>query len=189
MRPGISLRGLLCVLFVLSAACPVTSCAADTDNSAPADTARAPLPVPPAERLAEVFPGFKLTRELAEPFPCLAIYGPADSLLGFVADSDEAGTTAEGYTGPVPVRAYLNPAGLVLDFEVLRNRETPGYLAMALGCDFRDRMKAYRPLQDEPVDAVSFATITSAAIIRGLTGVVDRLSGELISPPPGPGKK
>ena len=170
------------LVFVSSAfACP-----ASTKPGSKPDSDHTALAVPPKDRLEAVFPGFKLTRELAEPFPLFTVHDTGDALLGYIADSDHAGTTAEGYVGPVPVLAYLGPDGGILDFDVLGNRETPGYLAIALGPDFRKRMKTYQSGQEEPVDAVSLATISSAAILEGLTGLVDRIDRELINPAEAP---
>lgn len=176
-----SWKHLLCIA-VLAAAIPAFACPACDDSAAGPDSARAAFPVPATERLKAVFPGFDQTRELTEPFRLLSVHAEDDSLLGYIADSDHAGTTTEGYAGPVPVLAYLAPDGRILDFDVLRNRETPGYLAIALNPEFRGQMKAWRPGQDEPVDAVSLATITSVALIESLTGLVSRLDRKLINP-------
>lgn len=131
-------------------------------------------------RLAQVFPGFRSARPVTGPFPALEILGPKGSSLGLVACSNHAGTTADGFAGPVPVLVCVGPDGALLDFEVLRNRETAGYLQLALDADFTRRMKNYRTGQAEPVDAVSFATITSVAIIGSISGTVDRLVEEIL---------
>ncbi|HDQ99207.1 MAG TPA: FMN-binding protein [candidate division WOR-3 bacterium] len=177
---------LLLVLLLALLNCPDAGARSDGETPPPAsvtwpvdDTLFRPCSLSGA-RLAGVFPGFRSARSLAEPFPVLEILGPEDSMLGLVACSDHAATTADGFAGPVPVLVCVGPDGALLDFEVLRNRETPSYLTMALSGDFPERMKAYRTGRPEPVDAVSFATISSLAIIGSVSGTVDRLVEEAL---------
>jgi hypothetical protein len=159
------------------------------DPAAGTDSSRAPLALPPAERLSGVFPDCRLTREQAEPFPCYSVHSAGDTLVGYVAASDDAGTTAQGFAGPVPVRVYLGPDGGVLDFDILRNCETPVYLKLAFAGDLGHRLRSYRPGRSAPVDAVTLATASSSAIIRSIAGVADRLFGVHTSPPPDPAGK
>ncbi|MFO7676235.1 MAG: FMN-binding protein [bacterium] len=146
------------------------------------DSSRARMVAPPAERLVAIFPGYCHAAELAGPFPCLGVYSSADSLLGYVGWSDLAGTTARGYGGPVPVRVFVAPDGAILDFDLLDNCETPSYFRLVFGGDFRARLTAWQPGQEAP-DAVSMATSSSAAIIEGVTGTVQRILAEVIGPP------
>jgi len=145
-----------------------------------------PLIAPPVERLGELFPGCDHTRELTEPFPCLLVCSAAGSLLGYAGWSDLAGTTTRGCIGPVPVRVFVAPDGGIIDFDVLDNFETPSYLQLVFGGDFRARLTAWRPDAPDSVDAVSMATLSSRAIIRGVTGTARRIHDEIINPPPEP---
>lgn len=143
---------------------------------------RPPLVAPAVERLRLLFPDYRVTREFAEPFPYLAVCDRNERLLGFQVLSDHAGTTAEGFIGPVPVRVFLNATARVLGFDVLENEETPAYLKLALCNSLADELRQYRPGRKDSIDAVTLATATSNAIIQAVTGVADRVAGKLVRP-------
>lgn len=140
-----------------------------------------PLIAPPVERLAELFPDGIEYREQSDPFPHLTIHDENDILLGYMTTTDFAATTAEGFGGPIPIRVFLDPEGATIDFDVLDHDETPAYLKMILRGEFKDRVIAYHAGQEEVIDAVTLATVSSAAIITGVTGVVDRFAAEILA--------
>ncbi len=140
-----------------------------------------PLIAPPVERLAELFPDGIEFREQSDPFPYLAVHDQNDALLGYMTSTDFAGTTAEGFGGPVPIRVFLDPEGATVDFDVLDNFETPAYMKLLLCSDFKARVIAYRAGQEEEIDAITLATVSSAAIITGVTGVIDRFATEILA--------
>jgi hypothetical protein len=143
-------------------------------------TTKSPLIAPPVERLKELYPDGMNYKEQQEPFPYLSVHDSDDVLLGYMTTSDFAGTTADGFVGPVPVRVFLDPEGNVLDFELLDNCETPAYIDMVMNEDFVGQVSSYRPGQEEQLDAVTLATFSSAAIIAGVTGAADRFPAEII---------
>ncbi len=152
------------------------------DDSLPINS---PLIAPDVERTAELLPGYELTKEWLEPFPHLTIHGPDDLLLGYQVDSDHAGATAEGYSGPVPVRVWLDTTGSLLGLNLRENKETPAYLGLVTESDLFERLLGCEPGRTDSIDAVTLATVSSIAIIKGVTGTIDRVAVELIGERPG----
>ncbi len=142
-------------------------------------TAHSKLIAPDLATIDRLFPGAVQTREFTDPFPYLGIYDSCGILLGFQAESNHAGTTESGFSGPVPVRVFLDTLARVLSFEVLANDETPAYLRLA--CDsLAGRLTHYRSGEKGNIDAVSLATLSSRAIIAGVTGIADRIAKEVV---------
>ena len=173
---------LVAAALLLGAGCAGTdskACAQETAPSSADDTlsARAPLLAPDVDRMTELFPDAGCSREWAEPFPHLTVHRSDDLLLGYRVDSDPAGTTAEGFVGPVPLRVWFDTAGVVKGVDVLDNEETPGYLDLVLASDLMPRLLGYRAGSGDTVDAVTLATCTSGAIIRGVIATADLLAG------------
>lgn len=183
------LPALFLLSVTLSAGCgtgaPGNAHAQEAGAPAP-DTLRTDSPqlAPAVEKLADLFPGLAETRGHTEPFPYLAIHDSSGALLGFQTGSDFAGTTAFGYQDSVPVLVFVDTRGRLLDFSVLGDIETPAYLQLVLCSDLGDRLREYRVGQEEPVDAVTLATWTSTALIRGVTGTLDRLVKQVIAAEP-----
>ncbi|MBN2538128.1 FMN-binding protein [candidate division WOR-3 bacterium] len=150
------------------------------------DTLRTDSPqlAPAVEKLADLFPGYAETRGHSEPFPYLAVHDSSGALLGYQAGSDFCGTTAEGYYGPVPVLVFADPMGVLLDFTVLPCGETPAYLQVVLQSNLPDRLREYRVGQEDSLDVVTMATVSSTALIRGVTGTLDRLVKQIIAAEP-----
>ena len=150
----------------------------------PSESLRTDSPViaPPVERLDAVFPEGRVFREQAEPFRYLAVHDTAGVLLGYMATSDLCGTTGEGYMGPVPVRVFTDPGGVLLDYDVLPNDEDPGYLVLIADSDLKQRLLRWRVDGEDTLDAVTMATFTSTAIINSVTTTLTRLRYDVIEP-------
>lgn len=170
----------VCLLFL--------ACGPKTGTERPRNSGAASLDTPPvrsllvapaAEQLRHLFAECRLTRESSDPFPHLTVHAEDGKLLGFQVCSDHAGTTAEGYGGPVPVQVFLDASARVLGFDLLPNDETPGYLSL---CEdsLKLRLKGYFSGQAKKVDAVTLATISSTAIIKSVTATADRVAREIV---------
>ena len=131
------------------------------------------------DEIRRLFPTAVRTEEADIPFPHTVIYGPNQTLLGYRVESDDVGTTAQGYNGPVPVRVYLDPALTLVQVRLLEHQETPAYMRVVLNSSLLERVLDYRPGHTETIDAVTLATISSAAIIQGVTRTVDRTTERL----------
>ncbi|OYD17143.1 hypothetical protein CH330_00730 [candidate division WOR-3 bacterium JGI_Cruoil_03_51_56] len=132
------------------------------------------------ERVEELFPKVLSIQKSQKPFPHQIIYGPDKTVLGYEVESDSAGTTKEGFSGPVPVRVFLDTAAIPVGIDILENEETPSYLELVRKSDLLFRLLKYQPGQPDTVDAVTLATSSSSAIIKGVTGIIERVSKEIL---------
>jgi hypothetical protein len=163
-----------------------TPVVAETAAKAPPDTHTKPKPrtvpktaVPDAVKRA--FPAAYGQRRATEPFPHLVVYGEDGRTLGYEVFSDSAGTTVQGYLGLVPVLIYTDAACRPVRIFVLDCSETPGYLELAYRGGLLDKLLKYDPAKPVEVDAVSFATKSSDAIIKAVTGICGLLVKSVVS--------
>ncbi len=150
-------------------------------ETAPTDSENGkPLPRPlPAE--AVLFYRNTETLTLRQPFPHQILKDQSQQLVGYVIETDEASTTAQGFGGPVPLRLYLDSCFRLRHIEILKNHETPAYLELIIKSGLLDRLVAFDHIRPDSVDAVSLATLTSQAIIQGVTATLLRARSELHS--------
>lgn len=99
----------------------------------------------------------------------LVVAREKDQVSGYVLNSGEWAGRIDGYGGPLQVLLYTDLQGVLLNYELALHAETPAYLRMAE----KGRMSLLGRNLFEPdpfagVDAVSGATVTSAAIMRAL---------------------
>ena len=172
---------------------PVVTARSDSASPMPPETAtHAPEPAPPPDTttrtetalelppdVSRTFPGARSVKDLTVPFPCRIVTGKSDRILGYVVDSDSAGTTATGYCGPVPVRVYLDSLARPRRVFILDNRETPAYLEIVVSGGLLDRLLLYDPAKPDSIDAVTLATSSSKAIVRAVTTTCSRVASEL----------
>jgi hypothetical protein len=108
------------------------------------------------------------------------VCGRNRAVIGYVVDSDSAGTTARGYGGPVPLRLYLDARARPRRISLLDNNETPTYFEVVTGCGLLDRLLEFDPAAPESVDAVTLATVSSRAVVAGVTATCRRAAAELV---------
>jgi uncharacterized protein with FMN-binding domain len=102
------------------------------------------------------------------------------TVLGYSVCSDSAGTTTQGYAGPVPVMVLLDAEACPRRIYILDSRETPAYLEIVVGSGLLDRLLKFDPAQPESVDAVTLATSSSRAIIAAVTRTAERVMREIV---------
>ncbi|MFH0781218.1 MAG: 4Fe-4S binding protein [Pseudomonadota bacterium] len=89
---------------------------------------------------------------------------------GYIFPSAPLARGIRGYGGEIPLAIWLDDHGILKDFRLLRSNETPVYLIFLRNWleSLKDReMFTAMPLQG--IDAVSGATMSSAAIMKTLT--------------------
>jgi hypothetical protein len=144
------------------------------------DTGDAPAPaIALPSDVLKVYPEARRLDSTRTPFPHVVVLSASGSALGYVVDSDSAGTTARGYAGPVPLRLFLDQRGRPRRIYVLDNSETPAYLELATGSGLLDRLLSYDPARPDSIDAVTLATMSSRAIIAGVTATCRRTAAEV----------
>ncbi len=117
------------------------------------------------------------------PFPHRVIRDGANHVLGYEVFSDSAGVTAMGYAGLVPVQVFFDSRGKPVRIYILDNNETPAYMDIVAGAGLLERLLAFDPACPDSLDAVTFATSSSRAIIAGVTGLAAKVSAELVVKP------
>ncbi len=160
---------------------PTTDSARAAGLDKPAVVASMADTVPTVVR--KTFPAAAAVRRSAKPFPHQVIRDGAGLVLGYEAFSDSAGVTAKGYGGMVPVQVLFDPQGRPKRIYILDNCETPSYMDLASGSDLFQRLLAFDPARPESVDAVTLATESSRAIIKGVTRLSVRVANEIAGKP------
>ena len=105
---------------------------------------------------------------------CLQGFAPADDTMTrqddgtYIVNTTELGKNIEGYNGPVPLKIHILK-NKVVKVEVLRNSESPKYLAQVKKALLEKwngmKVKDARRLK---VDAVTGATYSSEALIKNV---------------------
>lgn len=202
-RPAAWIAALVCLAVIgcgnrpspkpVTAQNPVAQPPATTPAANPkAETASAALSAkPPVAPVAETvptavkktFPAAASVRRSSQPFPYEVIRDSAGRIVGYEAFSDSAGVTAKGYGGPVPVQVLFDPQGRPKRIYILNNCETESYMDVVSGSDLLQRLLKFDPAQPESVDAVTLATESSGAIIKGVTQLSVRVANEIAEKP------
>lgn len=130
-------------------------------------------------RITRRFPEAVAFEARTEPFAHGVVIG-SEGIIGYEVDSDEAGTTQDGYGGPVPLLVWFDGRGRVTEVKVLGNDETPGYLDIVLKSGLLDSLKGLSAPEPREVDAVAMATASSRAIIDGTRLTAERVCRELL---------
>ncbi|MFO7650107.1 MAG: FMN-binding protein [bacterium] len=164
--------------------------APDKDTTPPPRTTRAmpeqdsTAPPPPVAdsvpaRIKRRFPEATAFAARAEPFTHGTVTGP-DGIIGYEVDSDEAGTTQDGFGGPVPLLVWFDGRGRVTEVKVMGNDETPSYLDIIFKSGLLDSLKGYSAAEPKNVDAITLATRSSRSIIDGARLTAERVCRELL---------
>lgn len=160
------------------------------DESRPRDTARArdsaPASPPPAPRpesvpgrIARRFPAATGFVTLTEPFSHGRVLD-RHGVIGYEVDTDEAGTTQDGYAGPIPMIIWFDAQGRVTEVKILGNDETPGYLQIIFNSGLLDSLKGYSAAAPESVDVITLATKSAKAMIDATRLTADIVDRELV---------
>lgn len=108
--------------------------------------------------------------------------GHEDIFVGFDADGQAAGfclnTTASGYGGDIEMMVGVNDELKLAGIEILSNSETPGLGANCTKAEFKDQFAGLEvPITvvkgggangEDEVNAITGATITSRAVVKGV---------------------
>ncbi len=91
---------------------------------------------------------------------------------------------SKGYGGTIKMLVAVSADGRVVDYNILTANETPGLGDKASQDFFRDRLKRKKsedllvvkdPSNKQNVDALTGATITSSAVVKGVREAVDEV--------------
>ena len=162
-----------------------------TPSSLSGETASSPTPVDSVAKpslvesipaiVARAFPKAAAIRHAADPFPHLVVLGSGQRVLGYEVFSDSTGTTARGYSGPVPLQVFFDRLGKPVRIYILDNSETTAYLDIIYRAGLLEALLQMDPVKPDSVDAVTLATSTSRAIIDGVAKLAARVATEVAS--------
>lgn len=119
------------------------------------------------ETLALFFPAAEGVLQLAEPM-VYQVLDVAQQPIGYLVTSMLPEDQFQGYAGPVPLVVGLDLSGVVIGVALRGNSETPGYVRRVQKAGLLERWNGSSVSAPPTVDAVSGATYTSMAVIRGM---------------------
>ncbi len=105
------------------------------------------------------------------------VYNDSGQLSGYIFSSEDFAPEVKGFAGAFNLAVYVDTAGRLLDFHVIRSNETPSYLQLL--SQWRRHLKDRQLFSPHPfadVHAVTGATVSSQAVLSAL-----RLSGQRFS--------
>jgi len=109
------------------------------------------------------------------------VYDAEEKLAGYVFSSQELAPEVRGFGGKMNLAVYVDNAGKLVGFNIIRSNETPSYLEM-LG-QWRKLLIDLQLFQPEPfadIHAVSGATVSSEAILSALQVSSYKFAGEVL---------
>jgi Na+-translocating ferredoxin:NAD+ oxidoreductase RnfG subunit len=103
------------------------------------------------------------------------------NVSGYIFSSEELSPEARGFGGKMNLAIYIDAAGRLINFHIIRSNETPSYLAI-LG-QWRERLGGRQLFGPQPfagVDAVTGATISSKAILSAMETSGQRFAAQVL---------
>ncbi len=74
--------------------------------------------------------------------------------------------SGQGYNGPIEAAASMSPSGEILAIKIIRHEETAGLGAGVAEFSFLDQFLRKKPGEFDSIQAVSGATVSSAAVVK-----------------------
>jgi NosR/NirI family nitrous oxide reductase transcriptional regulator len=108
---------------------------------------------------------------------------------GLYLESTGLDLPVRGFAGPIEIGLYLDESGAIRRLVHLASQETPSYLRRLDEAGFYERFEGVSLADSRArIDAVTGATITSEALARTLTALIDRAAesplGDYLATPP-----
>ncbi len=104
-----------------------------------------------------------------------------DTLTGYIFSSQELAPEVRGFGGKMNLAVYVDTAGRLINFHVIRSNETPSYFEL-LGKWYKN-LYGRRIFQHDAfadVDAVTGATVSSEAVLSALQTSGSRFASEVL---------
>ncbi len=127
------------------------------------------------ERVSAVF------RDDARKVSYFAVRDEAGNLSGYVFSSEDLSPEVRGYGGKINLAIYVDSAGKLINFHIIRSNETPSYLELLdKWCGQLSGRGLFGPRPFADVDAVTGATISSKAILSALQTSGQRFAVQIL---------
>lgn len=117
------------------------------------------------DRNISYFKAYRSNQAEANTPPAIQGAEPA----GYIFSSEDLAPEVRGFGGRINLAVFIDYAGELVDFHIIRSNETPAYLEMLE--KWQERLKKRNLLWPEPfadVDAVTGATVSSEAVLASL---------------------
>jgi len=127
-------------------------------------------------------PGSRFARSQINYFK---VYEADENLAGYIFSSEELAPEIRGFGGKMNLAIYVDTAGRLIDFHIIRSNETPAYLGLLT--QWRDSLNGRGLFGPEPfadVDAVTAATVSSEAILSALQTAGHRFATQILGQAP-----
>jgi len=102
-------------------------------------------------------------------------------LTGYIFSSQDLAPKVRGFGGKMNLAVYVDTAGELIDFHIIRSNETPAYLELL--SQWRERLPGHQLFQPQPfadVHAVTGATISSDAVLSSLESSSRRFATQIL---------
>ena len=109
------------------------------------------------------------------------VYKEPEEPAGYIFSSEELAPEVRGFGGKINLAVYVDTAGKLINFHIVRSNETPGYLTLI--SQWRGGLKGRELFEAEPfagVDAVSGATVSCEAIVSALEISGQRFASDVL---------
>jgi spermidine synthase len=105
----------------------------------------------------------------------------AGNLNGYVFSSEDLSPEVRGYGGKINLAIYVDTAGKLINFHIIRSNETPSYLELLdKWCGLLAGRGLFGPKPFADVDAVTGATISSKAVLSALQTSGQRFAVQIL---------
>jgi len=108
-------------------------------------------------------------------------YKTEEKPIGYVFSSEDLAPKIRGFGGKINLAVYIDTAGKLIDFHIIRSNETPAYMEL-LG-QWRERLPGRQLFRPEPfagIHAVTGATVSSEAILSALKTSGHRFATQIL---------
>lgn len=93
-------------------------------------------------------------------------------------ESEDLSNSIRGYAGPINIGLLINEDGSLIQIEHVSSRETESYLKKLIRKGFYDQFKNLKTSDSYEIDAISGATISSEAIAKTSTYLVELIKND-----------
>jgi spermidine synthase len=142
------------------------------------------LPPYTAQMLAgqlHIEPAQSALRGSAGKISYFKVYETNEKLSGYIFSTEDLAPQIRGFGGKINLAVYIDTAGKLINFHIIRSNETPSYLQMLT--DWRQKLKGHPLLEPHPfdgIDSVTGATVSSQAIVSALELAGKRFASEAL---------
>jgi len=113
------------------------------------------------------------------------VYEPKEKLSGYIFSTEDLAPDVRGFGGKINLAVYIDTAGKLINFHIIRSNETPSY--MAILTNWYPRLKGYQLFQPHPfggIDSATGATVSSNAIVLAIETASKKFANEVLGQTP-----